>query len=172
MRKVVALSVAMWLVLVVFATPLGAQSVTQSDEERIEPKAVYGASVSFEPYSISPYQKTIVYGEVSNGPIPPSPAYQWFFALLVDGKLAKPRLVATNLPSTPEIFYHADCQVIKGGAWEIVQSGWNFIEPYKYWAKVETYAYNTGTYVAKAGADPEHGGTLWGYFATAYLYVE
>ena len=48
----------------------------------------------------------------------------------------------------------------------------NFFQPYTYWAKAETYAYNTGTYVAKAGADPEHGRTLWGYFATAYLYVQ
>ncbi len=97
----------------------------------------------------------------------PSPTYQRFFALLIDGRLAKPKLVAT-----PEIYYHADCQVISGGAWEIVQSGWNFFQPYTYWAKVETYAYNTGTYVAKAGADLEHGRTLWGYFATAYLYVQ
>lgn len=80
---------------------------------------------------------------------------------------------ATTLAKrNPEIHYHADCQVIPGGAWEIVQSGWNFFEPYTYWAKVETYASDTGTYVAKAGANPDHGGTLWGYFATAYLYVE
>jgi len=162
--------VAALFVLAASLTSVGAQDGKINDGQ-IELKAVYGASVNFDPYTVAPYQKTVVYGEVSNGPIPPSPAYQWFFALLIDGRLAKPKLIATNLPGNPEIYYHADCQVIPGGAWEIVQSGWNFVQPYTYWAKVETYGYRAGTYVAKAGADPEHGGTLWGYFATAYLYV-
>lgn len=142
-----------------------------SNGGEIQPQALYNAKMYFEPYSVGTYQKTIAYGETYNGPVPPSPVFMWYYALLIDGRLAKPKVIATNLPSQPEIVYHGDCTVIPGGAWEIVQTGWAAVAPITVWAKLETYATSSGTYVGKAGAGPEHGGTFWDYWATGYLYV-
>ena len=161
-------TVVIALLLVLITTTLAMAAPSNGD---VEPEALYDSAMYFDPYSVSTYEKTIAYGETLNGPVPPSPVYMWYFALLVDGDLAEPTMIATNLPSY-EIVYHADCDVIPGGAWEIVETGWSFGLPIKIWAKLETHATSPGTYVGKCGADPEHGGTLWASWATGYLYVE
>ncbi|MFO7967918.1 MAG: hypothetical protein R6U44_10015 [Archaeoglobaceae archaeon] len=166
MKKIGFVGIAMLLMLA--STALAMAAPPDGD---VEPEALYNLAMEFDPYSVSTYEETIAYGETENGPVPPSLAYMWYFALLVDGDLAEPTLVSTNLPSY-EIVYHSDCDVISGGAWEIVETGWGYGTPIKMWAKLETYATSSGTYVGKAGADPEHGGTFGSNWATGYLYVE
>jgi hypothetical protein len=84
------------LLLILATTTL---AIAAPPNSGVEPEALYDSTMYFDPYSVGVYEKTIAYGETYNG-LAPSPVFMWYFALLIDGDLAKPRMVATNLPVT------------------------------------------------------------------------